>query len=405
MKPQTSQRLTASLFKVACLALALLTAMAISSSAQTLTTLVDFDGTNGSFPPRSSLVRGANAHFYGTTSDGGANSQGTVFEITAGGTLTTLYSFCAQVNCADGYYPRGGLVLASNGNFYGTTYYGGANGAGTIYEITSNGTFSVLYNFCSQVNCADGGNPLAGLIYYDGTFYGTTSFGGATFSGTVFSITTSGQFAALYSFCSQTNCDDGTEVNDRLIRGSNGSFYGVTLSGGANGWGTVFAVTAKGKLTTLHSFAFTDGANPFSGLVQASDEDLYGTTQNGGNANNGTVFKITTAGKLTSLYSFCTATFCTDGSTPWGTLIQGSNGDLYGTTVSGGTAHLGTVYEITTSGKLTTLYSFSGTNGASPDDGVVQGSNGDFYGTTNRGGDLSCTVPPGGCGTVFSLTP
>jgi uncharacterized repeat protein (TIGR03803 family) len=167
----------------------------------------------------------------------------------------------------------------------------------------------------------------------------------------------------------------------------------------------VFAVTAKGKLTTLHRFAFTDGANPFSGLVEASDKDLYGTTQNGGNANNGTVFKITTAGKLTSLYSFCAKTYCIDGSTPWGTLIQGSNGNLYGTTLSGGTAYLGTVYEITIAGKLTTLYSFSGTNGASPDAGVVQASNGDLYGTTNRGGDLTCTEPPGGCGTVFSLIP
>lgn len=404
MKPQIRLRLTVCSLKLACLALACLCAMAIASSAQTLTTLIDFNGTNGSFPPRSSLVQAANGNFYGTTSDGGADNQGTVYEITTAGTLTTLYSFCSQPNCTDGYYPRGGLVLV-NGNFYGTTYYGGANGAGVVYEITSSGTFSVIYSFCSQANCADGGNPLAGLTYYNGTLYGTTRYGGVDSNGTVFSITTAGKFAALYSFCSQTNCDDGSEVNDRLVRASNGDFYGVALLGGANGWGTVFSVTAKGKLTTLHSFAYTDGSNPFGGLVQASNKDLYGTTSTGGNTDNGTVFQITLAGKLTTLYNFCAQAFCADGVAPWGTLIQGSNGNLYGTTVAGGTANLGTVFEITTAGKLTTLYSFSGKNGSNPDDGVIQASDGDFYGTTNEGGDLTCTNPPTGCGTVFSLTP
>jgi uncharacterized repeat protein (TIGR03803 family) len=384
--------------KIACLVSLFVIATAIASSAQTFTTLADFDTTNGSYPQYGSLVLGSNGNYYGTTENGGANSMGSVFEITPAGTLTTFYSFCSVSGCADGGDPMGSLVLGSNGNLYGTTQW-------TVFKLTPTGTLTTLYNFCSQTNCADGSNPYAGLTYYDGILYGTTNQGGANGAGTVFSITTAGKLTTLYSFCSQTNCNDGSLVYSPLVRASNGKLYGVTNEGGAHGFGTVFDITTKGKFTILHTFSFTDGAYAMGGLMQATDKNLYGTTSGGGNTWNGTIFKITTAGKFTTLYSFCKGNYCPDGVGPIGTLIQGSNGNLYGTTANGGTGYRGTVFEITTAGALTTLHNFSGTDGAWPEAGVVQNSNGDFYGTTNEGGDLSCSPPPpSGCGTVFSLT-
>jgi len=235
--------------------------------------------------------------------------------------------------------------------------------------------------------------------------YGTTNYGGTSFVGTIFSITPSGTLTTLYSFCSQPSCTDGNNVQSPLVMASNGALYGVTQSGGAQGWGTVFAITPKGKLTTLHAFAFTDGANPVGGMVQASDSNLYGTTAGGGKTANGTIFKITETGKFTSLYNFCLKSYCPDGIGPYGTLIQGSSGNLYGTTVDGGTGFRGTVFQFTTAGVLTTLHSFLGSDGQFPYAGVVQNSNGNLYGTTFQGGTLTCSNPPNGCGTVFSLTP
>jgi uncharacterized repeat protein (TIGR03803 family) len=194
-------------------------------------------------------------------------------------------------------------------------------------------------------------------------------------------------------------------VYSALTRASNGKFYGATANGGANGWGTVFSITITGTLTTLHSFASTDGASPFGGLVQAGDGNLYGTTSDGGRAGEGTVFKMGEAGKLATIYNFCAKAYCPDGKAPFGTLIQGSNGDLYGTTDGGGTLNRGTIFEITTKGVLTTLHSFGGTDGSFPYAGLVQDSNGTLYGTTYSGGNLSCIFYGTGCGTVFSLVP
>jgi uncharacterized repeat protein (TIGR03803 family) len=379
---------------------------AIASPAQTLTTLASFDFTNGDYPFYGSLVEGPNGSYYGTTLEGGTYGFGTVFEITTAGTLTSLYSFCSPPNCTDGGQPYGGLVLDSDGNFYGVTAYSGGNGAGTVFKISTSGKLTTLYTFCSQTNCADGGSPQAGLASSaNGVLFGTTSYGGTNFAGTIFRITPAGKLTTLYNFCSKPNCADGSYVQSPLTLATNGNYYGATESGGANNWGTVFEVTPEGEFTTLHSFSFIDGAAPVGGLVQASDGNLYGTTNGGGKSNNGTVFKITKAGKLTTIYNFCVEAYCADGDIPFGTLIQGSNGNLYGTTFQGGTGYHGTVFEMTTAGDLKTLHSFVGTDGASPFAGVVEGSNGDLYGTTYQGGDYNCSSPPlYGCGTVFSLT-
>jgi uncharacterized repeat protein (TIGR03803 family) len=418
------------LLKVPCIVLLFCAGAMIASSAQTFTTLASFDGKDGNLPD-ASLVQGINGNFYGTALEGGGNhSNGTVFKITPGGKLTTLYSFCSQPNCTDGGMPHAALLQATNGNFYGTTSLGGANNnslcifkhessCGTIFKITPGGKLTTLYSFCSQANCVDGYNPSAAVVQAkNGNFYGTTSYGGTgkctpKCGGTAFKITPGGKLTTLYSFCSQSNCADGSASFAPLVQATDGNFYGTTLFGGANCaaadfcGGTVFKITPRGKLTTLYSFCSqancTDGNDPVA-LVQATNGNLYGTTFYGGANNYGTVFEITPAGKLTTLYSFCSQVDCTDGEIPV-SLVQATNGNFYGTAGSGGANFTyGTVFEITPAGKLTTLYSFC--SQANCADGeypaaLVQATNGNFYGTTAEGG-AGCRSP-GGCGTVFRL--
>src|SRR5690242_18060429 len=188
-----------SIWKTACIACVILTA--ISSSAQTFTSLADFDGPNGDFPYLMSLVQGTDGNLYGTTYLGGANASGEVFKITPSGLLTTMYSFCTQPNCTDGSNPAAGLVLSTDGNLYGTTRSGGPYDGGTVFKITPSGTLTTLYSFCAQAGCPDGAGPCAGLIQAtDGNFYGTAGAFGASEYGTVFKITPSGTLTTLHSF-------------------------------------------------------------------------------------------------------------------------------------------------------------------------------------------------------------
>jgi uncharacterized repeat protein (TIGR03803 family) len=411
---------------VALIALAL--ASPQSANAQTLTTLYSFCSQGGSACtdgtlPYAAFVKASDGNFYGTTHLGGANGNyGTVFRITPSAAFNTLYSFCSQSNCTDGDLPYAALVEGSDGNFYGTTEYGGAGAncprgpsesCGTVFKITPSGTLSHLYSFCSQVGCVDGYDSYATLVQgSDGNFYGTTSAGGGTGAGgTVFKITPSGTLTTLYSFCSQSNCTDGDEPLAGLVQGSDGDFYGTTYRGGSNAFGTVFKITPSGTLTTLYSFCSqincTDGYEPWAGLVQGSDGDFYGTTQHGGaNGDYGTVFKITPSGTLTTLYSFCSQSNCRDGENSYAGLVEGSDGNFYGTTAYGGGGHPnpgGTVFKITPSGTLTTLYHFCSLGGSAcphgdnPYAALVQGGDGSFYGTTTGGGT-------NGVGTVFNLT-
>jgi len=189
-------------------------------------------------------VQGTDGNFYGTTVYGGAVGDGTVFKIGQQGSLTTLFSFDGA---AHGSSPYAGLVQGGDGNFYGTTFNGGANTWGTIFEITAAGTLTTLYNFCSQPNCTDGGASYAGLVQgIDGNFYGTTSAGGGSNLGTVFDITPGGMPQTLHSFCPQTNCINSDNPQAALLQDTNGNFYGTTfgsLSGRRLGGGTVFGLT------------------------------------------------------------------------------------------------------------------------------------------------------------------
>jgi len=388
-------------------------------TAQALTTLLNFDGANGDTPYNAPLIQGTDGNFYGTASGGGTYDQGTVFKMTPAGALTTLYTFCSQLYCTDGADPQAGLVQASDGNFYGTTYWGGAYAQGTVFKITPAGDLTTLYSFCSQTNCADGEYPEAGLVQAsNGNLYGTTVAGGSTSTclgcgyGTVFEITLAGQLTTLYSFCSQEGCADGVNPVDGLVQATDGNLYGTTSLAGAYGGGTVFGITPAGQLTTLYSFCAqtncTDGYYPQAGLIQASDGNLYGTTYYGGAnwANNnfgfgGTVFEISLTGQFNTLYSFCSQANCSDGTYPDAGLVQASDGNFYGTTEGGGIyygiCHIGcgTAFEITPAGQLTTLHDFNLSGGGYPYSGLLA-ANGNLYGSTGLGGSRFG-------GVIFSL--
>lgn len=268
-----------------------------------------------------------------------------MFKITPSGVLTTLYSFCSKINCADGLNPIG-LVRARRRTFTGRNSSTCQNaGCGTVFKITPSGTLTTLHSFCSQASCADGAIPYGELVQAtNGNFYGTTRQGGGNKicdagagCGTVFKITGAGTLTTLYSFCSQTNCDDGAFSTAGLVQATNGNLYGTTFLGGSNvciqlyapGCGTAFKITLTGALSTLYRFCSqakcADGADPLAGTTQATDSNFYGTTSEGGNhgcndANGrGTLFKITPSGTLTTLYKFCSQSGpqpCMDGTHP-----------------------------------------------------------------------------------------
>jgi uncharacterized repeat protein (TIGR03803 family) len=367
----------------------------------------NFRGSNGSLP-RAPLIQSTDGALYGTTEGGGTVNLGTVFEITPSGTLTTLHSFLGT----DGSEPLAALVEASNGNFYGTTSQGGPNYDGTVFEITPNGTLTTLYNFCSQTSCTDGAGPWGGLIQAtDGNFYGTTQNGGANTAGcggygcgTVFKVTPSGTLTTLYNFCSRINCRDGANPDAGLIQATDGSLYGTTQSGGANNLGTVFRFTPSGTLIALHSFAGTDGSAPYGALIQASDGNLYGTTQSDGANSGGTIFEITPGGTLTTLYNFCAQANCMDGGDPSGTLVQATDGTFYGTTQGGGTLEFGTIFSLSvgllpfvetlpTSGRVGTDVKILGTNLTGSTSVTFNGAAATF--TVVSSSEITATVPSG----------
>ncbi|MGO9402949.1 MAG: choice-of-anchor tandem repeat GloVer-containing protein [Terriglobales bacterium] len=339
--------------------------------------------------PSAGMVQIPSGDFYGTTAEGGTYNAGTVFKI-HGGTVSTVYSFCMQNSCGDGYAPQGGLALANDGNLYGTTSQGGANNYGTVFKITTSGTLTTLFNFDST----HGANPLAGLISgNDGNLYGTTANGGAHNRGTVFKIGTSpGTPTVLYSFCANGGaCSDGLSPHAGVIQGGDGNFYGTTYGGGSHARGTIFQLTPAGTLTTLFPFDSTHGAYPEAGLIQANDGNLYGTTYGDGAHKWGTIFKSgTSPNTLTTLYSFASS----DGANPAAGLVQANDENFYGTTSNGGPHARGTIFQITSGGALTTLYGFDSTHGANPKGVLIQGIDGNLYGTTYGGG--------ADFGTVFS---
>jgi uncharacterized repeat protein (TIGR03803 family) len=392
---------------------------AISGSAQSLTTLFTFNKTNGADP--GTLTFGANGNLYGSAGEDGEYLGGAIFELSTAGKSLGEYYFNG-FEPTGGEFPNNPLVQIGSGEFYGTTGGGGSGNGGTVFKV-ENGQVITLYNFCSKPACADGTYPYSGLtLAGNGNLYGTTNQGGTSCKftgngcGTIFEITTQGTLTTLYEFCSRASCADGIFPMGPLVQGRDGNFYGTTMFGGigcsGSGCGTIFRITPRGELTTLHQFCSVpgcaDGRFPAAGLVQASDGDFYGTAQQGGIIKNcpvnnygcGTIFKITPTGKFTTLYTFCTLENCTDGGGPQAPLMQGANGSIYGTAGFGGANDYGDVFEMTTAGQLTVLYSFcAGENcadGTTPTSQLLE-RDAILYGTTSGYGNQTG-------GTVFSLS-
>jgi len=380
----------------------------------TLSTLYSFAGTDGSFP-HAGLIQGTDGSFYGTTYYGGANNDGTIFKITPGGALTQLYSFCPQPNCADGTNPYAPLIQATDGDLYGTTVHGGVTvcqyGCGTVFKITTAGNLTTLHSFASH----DGLWPYGGVIQAtNGNFYGTT-FGGPGLEGdgTIFKMTPSGSLVTLHSFVAA----DGVEPFASLLQASDGNFYGTTTALGANYDGTVFKITADGTFTTLQSFDGNDGDYVFCALVQAPDGNFYGTSYEGGDFTYyGTVFQITPAGVITPLWSFDIY----NGSGPYTGLLQATNGILYGTTALGGTDSdcdvnqgCGTIFSLSlglapfvktnpTSGNVGTSVVILGNNLSSTSSVTFNGTPATFELISPSA--LSATVPTGATTGFVSVT-
>ncbi len=364
---------------------------AVVSAQTNLTVLVNFNGTNGSWP-YCDLVQGSDGNLYGTTYYGGnlllnsGTGYGSVFKVTLGGTLTTLTNF----NFTNGAEPYAGVVQGNDGNFYGTTQLGGTNGNnGTLYRITTNGTLTTMVYF----NLTNGGSPYAPLLLAaDGNFYGTTASGTAgTNDGTIFKFSTNSGLTTLAAF----NGTDGEAPYAGLTQGTNGLFYGTTTTGGFDGYGIVYSVTTNGNLSTVEEFEppSPSPANPYGSLAYGSDGFLYGTTDGGGSNHDGTIFKVVGGGS-TNVVNFNG----TNGTSPDGRLLLANDGNLYGMANLGGSANDGTIFELDTSGTLTTLVTFTNTNGRLPSAGLLQASDGNFYGVTRLGGTY-------GLGTLFRLSP
>jgi len=349
-------------------------------AAGTLTTLHTFPYNTLTY---AGLVQAADGSFYGMNRFHRDAHGGTIFRLDAAGAFTIVHSFSTP---SKGESPFAGLTLGPGGILYGTTEAGGTFSKGTVFrfDAAGTGTLTVLHSFTGG---GDGDSPWAELtLGRDGSLYGT-AVGGAT-GGTVFKVDAAGTFTTLHAFSGE----EGANPAAHVIQGTDGNLYGTTLTG-PSGWSTIFRLDAAGTLTTLFRFSGEFGGGLYGGILQAADGDLYGTTQ--GPESAGTLYKFDFV-SLTTLYRFIDTSF--EGAHPHGGLVQGADGSLYGTTRRGGTWWSGgTLFRLDSAGVHTTLHSFNGSSyGSYPWGPLVQGADGSLYGSTERG-------PGGGTGTVFRL--
>lgn len=373
-----------------------------------------FGAAGDGYSPQAALLD-VNGTFYGTTAEGPDPSGcGTVFKITPSGHETVLHSFDGTDGCHPGF---GASLINVNGMFYGTTCDGGALDDGTVFKVTPSGNLTVVYKFGAG---NDGYCPNGALTNVNGVLYGTTFGGGAHADGTVFSVTTMGQETVRYSFKGRP---DGNGPYADLINFNGTLLYGTTSGGGTGcpslgvGCGTVFSVTTSGSERVLHSFSGPpDGNDPEAGLTSVNGT-IYGTTAGGGlnrascdgGGGCGIVFSMDAkGGNEKVLYSFVGPPH--DGWYPEASLLN-LNGTLYGTTDRGGTSNYGTVFTITTSGHESVLHSFMGSgnghhpDGEHPESGLIYLKDNLFGTTANGGAYTGCPGSSGGCGTVFAVTP
>jgi uncharacterized repeat protein (TIGR03803 family) len=398
--------------------------LAVRGQAQALNYFADFNGANG-WEPYASVVQATDGNFYGAANNGIYGNVGNMFRMTPSGKISSIYKFCSLPDCADGGGVESAPILGSDGNLYGVTTVGGGSGltgdaGGTVFKMTLDGKYTVLYTFCSISDCADGATPNGIILGSDGNFYGTTVYGGVGDGGpgVIFKVTPSGAYTRLHAFCAEANCTDGEKPFFPPVEGNDGNFYGV--AGDAGGGGVFYKVTSSGEYSVLYNFCdFTKGACPDGGypyaIVKDADGNFVGTACCGSTAY-GVVFKITPAGHYTVLHHFAP-----DGNlgAPAAPLILASDGNLYGTFIGSGSGSWGpfgwgSIYELTSGGELKGLYSFcrgcnsngSATLGFSPLDPVFQATDGNFYGTTAYGGIGGDKGGAGdiGFGTVFQFS-
>ena len=395
-------------FRVVMLRVAVLVfavAYATAAHAQTFSVLYNFGtASTDPFEPQFQglIVQGHDGSMHTTSGYGDPYlTPGVVFTISPSGTLTPNFDF-SNTSTA-GYYPLSGLTLGSDGNYYGTTQSGGTSNVGTIFKITSGGTLTNLYNFGTiKYPLTEGSYPSSPPVQArDGNYYGTTPFSNDGINdGVAYKITPAGKYTLLSQF--KGSGTNGYNPQSPLILGNDGNFYGTTAAGGPSllspcygsvpSCGTVYKMTTSGKATYLYDFVQSSGAGPVGPLVQGTDGNFYGTTAYGGDANgDGVVFKVTSSGKYTNLHAFNG----TDGKTPTAGLVQASDGNLYGVTSGGGANGIGTLFKVTTAGVFTKLIDFTTTDGSTPQITLVQHTNGILYGEAELGGKF-------GVGTFYS---
>jgi uncharacterized repeat protein (TIGR03803 family) len=375
----------------------------VTTNGATFSTLFGFGNgfTGGQIPAYGSLTLGPDGDYYGMTLYGGLYAKGTLYKVDpTDGTVTILYNFSGQ---ADGGTPEGGVTFGSDGNLYATTNNGGSYSNGTLFcYAPSTQTLTTLYSFGGSVGAYPPGNSAqTTLVQVGASLYGVSAVGGRYNQGAFYRVSLPSAvhpvaITVLHSFSYQ----EGQNPNGKLALGQDGKLYGTTNYGAANSYGTVFKMTPSGAISTLHVFNGSDGYYPYGGLVQGYDGKLYGTTTGGGANGAGVVFQISTDGKTFNvLHSF---TWGSDGGDPNGDLILGTDGKLYGTTTAGGANGFGTVFQISPDGVVfNTLYSFNHSDGAYPLAGVVEGADGNLYGTTLVGG--AGTANTAEEGTIFML--
>lgn len=373
---------------LAC-ALGLAASTSMPLHAQTLTVLYNFGGAADGGDPYASLIRDSAGNLYSTGGYGGTFFAGVVYKVDQKGNETVLYNFTGG---ADGAYPESPLVLDRAGNLYGTTTQGGSANAGVVFKVDPGGNETVLHNFTGG---ADGIIPAGGLtLDRAGNLYGTTGQGGTYNDGVVYKIDKTGTETILHTFTGAA--DDGKYPTYTTVRiGPDGNLYGVTQEGGSADQGILYRL-GKGGLTILHSFmgGTTDGCNAVGVPSVDKNGNIYGVTSSCGTGQYGTVWKVSKTGAETVLHNF--AGGASDGQYPLSGVVLDSNGNLYGSTETGGMSDLGTAYRLTQQGGFTLLRSFSGPDGKYVYSSFLL-SNGALYGTALNGGTI-------GYGTVWKIT-
>jgi len=358
--------------------LVLVAGSSIAAHAQTYKDIYNATGGNQVQNPVGAIAQGRDGNLYGASSTGGT-FYGAIFKFTPAGKTKVINDI--------GYFPDGGLTLGTDGFLYGVDSDGGISGncgesaCGQVYKLTSAGKVTILHDFTNE---GDGESPQSAPIEAtNGLFYGTSN-------STVYSVTSNGVFSTLHNFTGS----DGSDPSGGLLQGSDGNLYGDTVSGGSNGDGVIYKISPAGGFSVLHNFTGApDGAGAYSPLIQANDGNFYGVTIAGGSFY-GIVFQLTPNGKYTVLHTFSNGP--NDGAAPSASLMQATDGKLYGVTSGGGTSGDGTIFSITTDGAYSVIYNFLTATGYQPSSPLKQNTNGLLYGETYYGG-------PSNCGTFYSL--